>query len=140
MGSMNSEAQGITRRERPIGRCMRCGTAFDVRDIEVINTDCGRTIDGKLCRGSNRSALGQDDWLACSHCATTGYSISSASAYCERCGGAGWLYMRPEAVWDADYQNLVWKDGPRASTPARRDCPVPRRIREELAREEPDAP
>jgi hypothetical protein len=78
-------------KEKPISVCTVCGRVG--YHLHLINGKCGRRdADGKSCRGVNGSMLNNNDWAVCGRCAGAGGDSDSA---CVRCGGAGWLDVRP---------------------------------------------
>ena len=45
-------------------------------------------LNGKRCKGTNRSAIGKTDWLECPSCAASGYEGHNL---CQNCRGDGWI-------------------------------------------------
>lgn len=77
------------KRSQPLAYCTRCG-AYS-RNEGQINKGCGKSQQGKPCRGTMRSALNAGDWVECPSCDTTG-RIENGT--CDRCAGEGWLLDR----------------------------------------------
>jgi DnaJ-class molecular chaperone len=81
-----------TEKSHPVGYCTGCRrTTYNATDI---NKPCRRTIGGKKCKGTIRSALYEGDWQKCEACQGTGFSNN---VHCSVCGGDGWLLARHPA-------------------------------------------
>ena len=74
---------------KPVAVCTICGAVS--YNPAGINERCGRMVRRKRCRGVNGSALNEDDWALCDECVGEGLS---GNARCQRCDGAGWLFVR----------------------------------------------
>jgi len=73
---------------KPVTSCTNCRAAG--YSIQLANGRCGRVISGgKRCKGTTQSAIGDNDWVECPSCATTGWEGANR---CSRCDGAGWLF------------------------------------------------
>ena len=57
----------------------------------LINRGCGRMVEGKRCAGKNGREMRKTDWKECPACSATGFARAGT---CERCDGAGWLFVR----------------------------------------------
>jgi len=47
-------------------------------------------LNGKRCKGTNQSAIGENDWLECPSCAAAGYEGNNL---CQQCRGDGWIFQ-----------------------------------------------
>jgi hypothetical protein len=77
------------KRPKPVTTCTNCGAPG--YDIALANAKCGRMVNRKRCRGTNRSAIGGNDWAKCPSCEALGYE---GIPQCSQCGGPGWLFVR----------------------------------------------
>lgn len=76
--------------DKPVAICTTCGRTS--RRVESINQSCGNVSNnGKRCRGSFASMLGEHDWEQCPSCAGTGRVDGSQ---CSQCRGDGCLPTR----------------------------------------------
>jgi DnaJ-class molecular chaperone len=48
-------------------------------------------VGGKRCAGRNKREMRKSDWKECKVCSATGLVRAGT---CERCDGAGWLFVR----------------------------------------------
>jgi hypothetical protein len=73
----------------PAAVCTKCGKTM--RNLSLINEQCGERPGGKRCQGVYGSALNVGDWEECSTCKGTG---RERDRQCTHCTGDGWLYVR----------------------------------------------
>jgi len=73
----------------PEGRCTECGAP--AHSAARIGQPCGKTTNGKTCRGVVGSTMNENDWKECPAC--TGYGLTG-DRKCEKCDGVGWLFVR----------------------------------------------
>ena len=79
----------LMKRPKPVTSCTICGAPG--YDIKLADGFCGRMVRGKRCRGTNQSAISDDDWRECSTCAASGYE---RVGQCSVCDGFGWVFQR----------------------------------------------
>jgi hypothetical protein len=77
------------KRPKPVTSCTKCGAPG--YNIALANGKCGRMVNWKRCKGTNQSAIGDNDWNKCPSCGAFGYE---GSPQCSQCGGPGWLFRR----------------------------------------------
>ena len=79
----------MSKRPKPVARCTHCGVPS--YDGTLINKKCGGVFKGQRCVGTNGREMRKTDWKECSACSATGLK---PTGNCERCAGAGWLFVR----------------------------------------------
>jgi hypothetical protein len=79
----------MAKRPIPVARCTNCGAPS--YNTTLINGECGRMVGGKRCAGRNKREMRKSDWKECKVCSATGLVRAGT---CERCDGAGWLFVR----------------------------------------------
>lgn len=72
----------IVKRPKPVTSCTDCGAPG--YNIQLANGKCGRRVGDKRCKGTNQSAIGENDWAECKACMGEG---------CAECTGVGWLFL-----------------------------------------------
>jgi hypothetical protein len=81
------------KRPKPVTSCTDCGTPG--YNIGLANLKCGRVFSKKTCKGTNQSAIGDNDWVECPSCEGVGYR---GEPQCSQCGGPGWLFARDQRL------------------------------------------
>lgn len=78
----------MSKRPIPMTFCTICRKAgyYD----GFINSRCLNIINGKRCRGKNRTSTQQSYWVECASCKATGWTGET----CKQCDGTGWLFVR----------------------------------------------
>jgi RNA polymerase subunit RPABC4/transcription elongation factor Spt4 len=79
----------LTKKLRPVGVCSLCHAV--TYKTETINQRCGRSPNGRRCRGEFKAATREVGWKACTSCEQTGVFESRS---CPFCNGVGWHLMR----------------------------------------------
>ena len=79
----------MSKRPKPVARCTKCGALS--YDAILIDAECGKMVGGKRCAGANGREMRKADWKECTACSATGLT---RAGNCERCDGAGWLFVR----------------------------------------------
>jgi len=76
----------------PVGVCTTChGITYRV---EAIDQRCGRSPQGRRCRGTFANASRDMDWKECTACSGTGKYDARPCPYCR---GIGWSFARERA-------------------------------------------
>ena len=88
-GDSSPRGFDMEKRPKPVTVCTDCGAPG--YDVKLSTGSCGRMVRGKRCRGTNQSAIGDNDWRECPACAASGYE---GVAQCGECDGFGWFFQR----------------------------------------------
>ena len=73
----------------PVGVCRAChGITYRT---DAINQRCGRSPQGRRCRGVFKSAQNDADWKECTACTGSG---KYEARLCPFCNGIGWHFMK----------------------------------------------
>jgi hypothetical protein len=79
-----------TKKMHPVGICSLChGITYRT---EAIDQRCGRSPNGRRCRGAFKNASRDADWKECTACSTSG---TYETRQCPFCNGIGWHFIRP---------------------------------------------
>lgn len=78
-----------TKKMHPVGVCKKChGITYRT---EAIDQRCGRSPQGKRCRGVFKNATNDSDWKECTACKGSG---KYEARLCPFCSGIGWNFVR----------------------------------------------
>jgi hypothetical protein len=78
----------VMKRPKPATSCTKCGAPG--YSPGLANGKCGRMVNWKRCKGTNQSAIQENDWAECLSCAGSGYKGAARCIHCD--SASGWVF------------------------------------------------